>query len=279
MSNFVYFLTRGGGEKRLKLGDSLTEVDIITNEWCGLRENIKPNDTRYHQMLFQKISHYLPTHPHIDTIDEASCAIQIFLNEDTSADFVKKNIEIIELCLEKLFFVWRDLIERAVVKILQEHDMELPDFESSDTSSPIIYYLMYDRGNYPDHRAVFQNITYDYKGYCTHAKARRLGLLLDFPIGKLFSMSPTLDIPLIYEQIYEKILPLVGLPEGPPPKAPEQSPRNTTGNLLQDIELICEKYNELRPHLKEVEDYYNGIARNIDKASYIIQHEILTTFL
>ena len=264
MSNSVYFLTNGF-EKKVILGGASNDIKMYMDKWEAFKEEMEGDNSKIISEMEKTFA------PFADDLGTLFC-------EPTESILSKMEYFIrgdFEICIEKLFFIWKSLIEAAASQILKENRVAMPDFPNDlDTSSPIIYYFMYNRGKYKKQRQVFKNISFDYKGFCPLERGKRLELLLEFPIGELFSMTPILDLPAVYSDIYSKLESLNKLNEICEEKLPKLP--KFEGSRIDHLFKI---YEILLPFLENRENKMIKMAKKFDEVSYIIQHEILNTFL
>lgn len=248
MSNFVYVLT-GGGEKKLKLRSVSDRIELVLKEWEALKETTGD----CHSISFIK-----------QLVGSSFDLTEVFKMRDP-----------VHAAIHKLFFVWKDLLERAALMVLKKNKIEVPQFDSfsGSPSSPILHYFMKDREEHMEQRAVFSDIDFDYIGFCPLAAAERLSALLEFPIATLFSKVAELNLPVVFEVIYNEIGDCIKEPQKPTDEL-------DIGDIHhEDCDELMLFLDKSRDHLGKLEKYYHTWAQSIDKISYIIQHNILNTFL
>lgn len=254
MSSFIR-LTTGGHDrdKKLNLGGVRGRIRMLTTEWNELSNST--ND----KLLRGFARKLLGTNSTFDTNEEAIEAIK---HIDIMSLFDQSNV--IDNCIETLFHTWRQLIETAIIAVLNTKGMRPPDLSHSiDTSSPLIYFLMKDRDpELTEHRSVFKDIEYDYRGYCPLQSMDRLLLLLEFPIMKLLPHAE-------FEEVYMKIL---DMPELHMTHLESVKWKGTS--LKSYIRCVINFYNEELPIIESIEEYYTQTALNIDSISYMIEHNI-----
>lgn len=193
--------------------------------------------------------------------------------------------EPVNVGVKKLFHIWRRLIEKATVlyaksigvDVSEEQLEQLAVRQGIATSSPIIYYVYSRRPGAP---AFDLGITYDYTGFCPKVAVERVRRLLEFPIDRLFAKIPQLDLPLVFADIYSKMLVIFGPQHAPAPAiAASTSTRSTYADPLTAIDAYIHRLDEVEAVISSHESYYLELAQKVDSIAYMIEHEILFTFL
>ncbi len=256
MSSFIRLTTGGRGqEKKLNLGGVKDKIRMLTAEWKEL-EDCKDNLLR----AFAR---------------KATGAASAFESNEEAIEAIRNSTPIdafrlsspIDHCAETLFHAWRKLIEKNIVAALKLAGLDPPDLSHAvETSSPLIFFLMSDRDpDLADYRKVFKDIEYDYKGYCPYQPMERLLLLLDFPVSKLFTQLPPVDLKNVYVRIFSM---------SDPKLTRLQSVDWKDGTLKNHISHLIDFYNKELPIIESIEEYYTQTALNMDAISYIIEHDI-----
>lgn len=246
MSSFVYVFGGKNGDKKLRLSNVGTKIDRVVEEWAELKKTTGD----CHGIAFIK---------------------ELVGNNYDLSEVFKISYPMVA-AIQKLFFVWKDILERAAAMIVNKNNMELPQFKS-DSSSPILYYFMMDRGEYSEYRKLFSHISFDYEGYCQLEPEKRLAALLEFPVEALFSRIAELDLPVVFADLHKKMSSKIRTPARP------EGSIDISNIHHDDCEELMDLLKRSKSYVIELENYYQTWARSIDEVSYLVQHNILDTFL
>lgn len=276
-----------GNEKPCAFTDFNTRLDDFREQWKLYLKHWDKREAAPAPVLTELVNRF------IASARLEYSEIPEFIRQFLALD-IEKQTTLISLCFElkqplntglkKLFHIWRKMIEKATMLFAAANDIKIDPAELEalsisqgvNTSSPIIYYVYCARPGAPAFD--LNGIKFDYIGFCPKEAVLRTRALLRFPVTDLFRSIPVLDLPVIFADIYTKML----LIFGPEPSATKHSAEpvvTATADAIDSVSAYIARLEQIQKIINEKEDFYMDMAKKIDQISYKIEHDILLTFL